>query len=167
MIYAFSSHRTDESLADGIRPWCFEWCFDFFDTAAFGNSRKQLAMLLVIVASEISGAFASGCGFSKLLSHPGVSWMAGDSRALDFLILGGFARSLGAVAWGVVRFPRDATAIQKDKSCNSGSSDRRQSDPGIHRRRGSFVQPDLGGRPRSFGGAAMTDRSNEFTASEV
>jgi hypothetical protein len=89
MIYAFSSHRTDESLADGIRPWCFEWCFDFFDTAAFGNSRKQLAMLLVIVASEISGAFASGCGFSKLLSRPGVSWMVGDSRALDFLILVG------------------------------------------------------------------------------
>jgi hypothetical protein len=84
MIQAFTSHRTDESFTDGIRPWGFEWGFDFFDATASGHRRKLLAILLVIVANEIFGVLAPGCGLPKLLSRPGISWMAGNSHMLDF-----------------------------------------------------------------------------------
>jgi hypothetical protein len=72
MIQAFSSQRTDESLADGISPWGFEWRLYLFDATISGRIRKLFTILLVIVANEILGTFSLRCGFPKLLSHPGI-----------------------------------------------------------------------------------------------
>ena len=84
VVQTFPSHRTDESFTDGIRSWGFEGGFNLLGSAGSGHGRKLFTILLVIVANEILGMLAPGCGFPKLLSRPGISWMAGNSRMLDF-----------------------------------------------------------------------------------
>ena len=84
MVQAFSSHRTDKPFTDGIRSWGFDWSPDLFDATASGRGRKLFAILSVVVANEIFEALTPRCRFPKLLSRPGISWMTGDSRMLDF-----------------------------------------------------------------------------------
>ena len=70
VVKAFAADASEQSLTDGIRPWCFERRSKYLDPAAHRDSREVLTILRVIIPDQVFGRLAEGCRLTQLLSNP-------------------------------------------------------------------------------------------------
>ncbi len=79
MIQAFAANRANKSLTKGVSTRRGDRGLENVDACPLSDCPDVMAVFAVIVAQKEARRLTERRGFSDLLRHPGIRWVAGDT----------------------------------------------------------------------------------------